>query len=273
MHLAIRAASRLPRPGIGQAFTATPTPAVRHSSNVSADEFVKQSVGTQESPHRTDDETKKPPSIKIKKVQKTFRKLSVPALPWTPSMEKRVAPVSLGLPLAVRRVEAAPRVIRKQIVRNTEWKMPAKTWPEKPSTVFGPRHALSLRGLPLATSTRDIILSIGDAVREHNVDFRSTSVSDIAIRPRSDSSEEVDAAVNFMHPNGAQIFHRLAAQGKFKVRGVVPEVSLTDFEDPSETPQPSNDAETAQLSREDRREYLESTELRKIARRTNLIYN
>ncbi|KAG6361460.1 hypothetical protein INS49_009687 [Diaporthe citri] len=276
MHLAIRATSRLPRPGVGQAFTATPTSAVRHSSNVSADEFVKQSVGTQQKPHRRDDGTKNPSSIEIRKVTRTFRKLKTrepEVADWTPSMEKRAPPVSLGLPIEVRRVEAAPRTIHKHIVRNTEWKTPAKAWSEKPSTVFSSRCALNLRGLPRATTTRDIILSIGDAVREHEVDFRSTSVADIVIRPRSDSSEGVDAVVNFMHPNGARIFHRLAVQEKFKVQGLVPEASLTDFEDASEIPQPSDDAETAQLSREDRREYFESKELRKITRKTNLIYN
>lgn len=188
-------------------------------------------------------------------------------------MGKRVPPVSLGLPFEVRRVEAAPPLIRKHIVRNTEWKKPAKAWSEKPSIVFSHPCALSLRGLPRATTTRDIILSIGNAAREHDVDFRSTSVADIVIRPRSDSSEVVDAVVNFMHPNGAQIFHKLAVHEKFKIQGVVPEVSLNDFKNKPKTPQPSDDAETAQLSTEDRREYFESTELRKIARKTNLIYN
>lgn len=276
MHLAIRTASRLPRPGIGQVSTAMPTSAVRHSSTISPDEFVKQSVGTRQKPQTRDDETKKPSSIKIKKVTKTFRKLEArepEVADWTPSMAKRAPPVSLGLPIEVRRVETAPRVIHKHLVRDTEWKTPAKAWPEKPLIVFSPRSALNFRGLPRATTTKDIILSIGDAVREHAVDVRSSAVADIMIRPGSDSSEGVDAVVNFMHPNGARIFHRLAVDGKFKVQGVVPEVSLNDFKDPSEIPQPSNDAETAQLSREDRREYFESKELRKITRKTNLIYN
>ncbi|KAK7716222.1 hypothetical protein SLS64_003374 [Diaporthe eres] len=276
MHLAIRAASRLPRPQIGLASTTAPTSAVRHSSTISADEFVKLSVGTQQKPHRRDDATKKSSSTGVRKVRQTFRKLKTrepEVADWTPSMEKRAPPVSLGLPIGVRRVEVAPRVIHKHLVRDTEWKTPAKAWPEKPSIVFSPRSALNLRGLPRATTTKDIILSIDDAVREHKVDVRSCNVADIVIRPTSDSSEGVDAAVNFMHPNGARIFHRLAVDGKFQVQGVVPEVSLNDFKDPSEIPQTSNDAETAQLSREDRREYFESTELRKITRKTNLIYN
>lgn len=83
------------------------------------------------------------------------------------------------------------------------------------------------------------------------------------IRSRPDSSKELDVTINFRHPDGVRIFRRLADQGKFKVRGVVPGLLGDD---------PQGEV-IAQLSKQDRREYLESQQFRGIVRRTHLIYN
>lgn len=295
MHLTKRAASRLPRPRIGQAFTATPSTAVRHSSNISADEFVEQSIGTQKKPHRRHDGTKRTSSIKIRKVAQplirkmtatddlpiTIRRVGSGELDQPPSKAEQASPVLLAEtpPIEVGKDEAAQShfIITKHDNRHRDdsvlWKLPAGKWPEKPLDVFSRPRALNLRRLPLATTTKDIILSIGDVCREHRVDIRSTPIEDIVIRSRSDTSERVDAVVEFRHPDGAQSLHRLAVKGKFKVLGVVPEVSLEDHKDPSEISQPSEDKIIAQLSKQDRREYLESRELRKVVRRTHLVYN
>ncbi|KKY35715.1 hypothetical protein UCDDA912_g04323 [Diaporthe ampelina] len=273
MHIAIRTASRLPRPWIGQASTTAQLTAVRHSSNITPDEFVKQSVGTQHGRLNQNDGTKNPSSLVIKKVQ-------AKDLPWRTAMEKRVAPRSLKIP-PIKGVELAPSsLVRSHKIRDTRytkpWKLPAKTWQEKPLKVFSRPSALNLHRLPLAATIKDILLSIDNAVQEQKADKRSIHVSEIVIIPRSDSSEGVDAAVKFLHPSGARILRDLAAEGKLKVQGVVPEVSLSHFQDPSEIPQPSEDVgdvEIAQLSEQDRAEYFTAPELRKIARRTSLIYN
>lgn len=295
MHLTKRAASRLPRPRIGQASTATPSTVVRHSSNISADEFVEQSIGTQQKPHRRDNGTNENSSIKIRKVaQPFFKKVTASDFPsikirrveagernQPPSKAEQARPVLLAEtpPVEVEKDEAAQShsIITKHDNRHRDdsisWKLPAEQWPEKPLSVFSRPRVLNLRRLPLATTTKDIVLSISDVCREHRVDGRSTLIEDIVIRSRSDTSEKVDAVVHFRHPDGAQSLHRLAVQGKFKVRDVVPEVSLEDPKDPSEIPQPSEDKIIAQLSKQNRREYFESPELRKVVRRTHLAYN
>lgn len=295
MHLTKRAASRLPRPRIGQAFTATPSTAVRHTSNISADEFVEQSIGTQQKPHKRDNGTNKTSSIKIRKVaQPLFKKVPANDLLsikiWRvgsgefkrpPLMAEQARPVLLAETPAVEvgKDEGAQShsIITKHDNRHRDdsisWKLPAEKWPEKPLPVFSNPRALNLRRLPLATTTKDIILSISNVCHEHRVDLRLTPIQDIVIRSRSDTSEEVDAVVDFRHPDGAQSLHRLAVQGKFKVQGVVPEVSLETPKGPFQIPQPSEDKIIAQLSKQDRREYFESRELRKVVRRTHLTYN
>lgn len=295
MHLTKRAASRLPRPRIGQAFTATTSTAVRHSSNISADEFVEQSIGTQQKPHKRHNGTKKTSSIKIRKVaQPLFKKMTAnddPLIKFRrvgsgefdkpPSMAEQARPVLLAEtpPVEVGKDEGAQShfIITKHDNRHRDdtisWKLPAEKWPEKPLSVISSPRALNLRRLPLATTTKDIVLSISNVCHEHRVDLRSTPVEDIVIRSRSDTSEEVDAVVDFRHPDGAQSLHRLAVQGKFKVQGVVPEVSLEAPKGPFQIPQPSEDKIIAQLSKQDRREYFESHELRKVVRRTPLVYN
>lgn len=204
---------------------------------------MKQVVGTQNSPHTRDDDAKKPSSIVIRKI-------------------------------TTRPHASHIKIKRHGVGAPKPWKLPAKTWTEKPLTVFSRRRTLNLRRLPLATTIKDIILSIDNTVREHKVARRAALTADIVIRPGSDSSEEVDAVVDFLHPDGAQAFRDLAVHRKFKVHGVVPEVSLDDPRDPSEIPQPSGgDEVVAQLSKEDRAEYFTSPKLRKVVRRTHLIYN
>lgn len=273
MHFAIRTASRLPRPWIGQASTTARSTAARHSSNITPDEFVKQSVGEQHSQPKRKHDTKKRSSSAIRRVQVDQ--------PWTPSMEKRAPFTPRPKNPIVRPVGVTPHLpIRRHKVRDTgtikPWKLPAERWQGKPPKVFSRRSALHLRRLPLETTTKDIILSIDNAVREHKADERSTRVADILIMHRSDSSEGVDVAVDFIHPSGAQILHDLAAKGQFEVQGVVPEVSMGPFEDRSKTQQPSEDAgdvKIAQLSEQDREEYFAAPELRKIVRKTPLMYN
>lgn len=213
------------------------------------------------------------PSIKI-------RRVGSGELDQPPSKAEQASPVLLAEtpPIEVGKDDAAQShfIITKHDNRHRDdslWKLPAKKWPEKPLDFFSRPRALNLRRLPLATTTKDIIMSINDVCREHRVDVRSTPIEDIVIRSRSDTSERVDAVVEFRHPDGAQSLHRLAVKGKYKVLGVVPEVSLEDHKDPSEISQPSEDKIIAQLSKQDRREYLESRELRKVVRRTHLVYN
>lgn len=290
MHLAIRAASRRPRLGIGQASTATPSSAVRHSSNVSADEFVKQSLGTQQGPQGSDHEPKEAPSVVIRKYSKTFWKVptersfvikkyskSFTKVPTETSFvirkvaapeERKSSGPTRRRPLEVGRGEIPTRFpITKHDDRHPltvkSWRPPAQTWSKKPLDDSSRQCALNLRGIPLETTTKDIILSINDAVTEHKRDYRATNIADIVIRSKPDSSEELDVTINFRHPDGAQIFRRLAVQGKFKVRGVVPGLLGDD---------PQGEV-IAQLSKQDRREYLESQQFRGIVRRTHLIYN
>lgn len=269
MRLAICTGSRLPRPWIGQAFTAAPSSAGRYSSSTSADEFVKQHVGTDNSPRTTDHDSRKPSSFLA------IRKIAGP--PYHKGSREKRALTSLvhASPIKIKRIKNP--LVRKDGVNSPKpWKLPAQRWTEKPLAVFSRRRALNLRRLPLATTIKDIILSIDDAVREHKVAGRSALTADIVIKPRSDGSNEVDAVVDFLHPDGAQLFRDLAVHRKFKVQGVVPEVSLDDPRDPSQVPhlQPSGEDEgIAQLSKTDRAEYFTSPELRKIARRTPLIYN
>jgi hypothetical protein len=212
---------------------------------------VKQVVGTRDSPHTRDDDAKKPSSVVVRKIQSRPQPSHIKTKRAYSSLLKRVG-----------------------VGRPPPWKLPAKLWPEKPSTVYSRRRALNLRGLPLATTIKDIVLSIDNAAREHKGVRRASLTADIVIRPGSDSSKEVDAVVDFLHPDGAQVFRDLAVQGKFKVCGVVPEVSMDYPRDPSKIPQPSGgDDIIAQLSKLDRAEYFSSPELRKIVRRTHLIYN
>lgn len=326
MHLAMRAAFRLPRPRIDLAFTATQSTAVRHSSNVSADEFVEQAVGTQQRSHKKDHETKNPSPLEIKKEPAKdprmreprpdlrMRRPPPPKLrrkpaedhktrnPSPPEIRKvqenivfskvtakgddwalfpaRAPPASLPKisHSEVREVEAAPhfnitRHDQRHPAKLENYRTPAARWPEKPFAVFSRPRALNLRRLPLATTTKDIISSIDDAFRERKVNFRAARIQDIVIRPRSDNPEEVDAVVDFLHPAGTEAMHRLALQGKLKVLGVVPEVSLKDAEDLSKIPQPSEDEVIEQLSKQKPAEIFNSTEFRKVVRRTHLVYN
>lgn len=281
MHFAMRATLRLPRPPIGLALTATQSTAVRHSSYVSADEFVKEFIGTQQRSHKKDHETKKPSSPKLRrvKVNKLIQKVPAKSLSWL-LIRDRAPPVSIAKkpPSEDGGVGAAPRLNityqDNRISTNPKpWNNPAQRWPEKPLSVFSRQRALNLHRLPFATTTQDIIRSIDNAVREKKVDFRSARIQDIVIRPRSDTPEEVDAVVDFLHPLGAQTIHKLAVQGKFKVQDVVPEASLRDNKDPSEMPQPSEDEVIEQLSTQNRAEVFKSPEYRKVVRRTHLIYN
>lgn len=283
MRLAICTGSRLPRLWISQAFTAAPSSAGRYSSstsaeNISADEFVKQKVGTDNSPRSIDNDSRKPSSfLAIRKIKGApsikIRKKEV--APYHEGSREKRALTSLvhASPIKIKKIKK-PLVRREGVNSPKLWKLPAQTWTEKPLTVFSRRRALNLRRLPLATTIKDIILSIDNAVREHKIAQRSALTADIVIRPGSDSSEEVDAVVDFLHPDGAQLFRDLAVHRKFKVQGVVPEVSLDHPRDPSQIPQPSGEDEpVAQLSKIDRAEYYTSPELRKITRRTHLIYN
>lgn len=280
MRLAICTGSRLPRPWIGQAFTAAPSSAGRYSSstsakNTSADEFVKQHVGTDNSPRKIDDGSRKPSSfLAIRRVNSlVIRKIRGSPLQEGSNEKRALTSLVHASPIKIKRVKK-PLVRREGVDDPKPWKLPAQKWAEKPLTVFSRRRALNLRRLPLATTTKDIILSIDNAVREHKVARRSALTADIVIRPGSDSSKEVDAVVDFLHPDGAQLFRDLAVHQKFKVHGVVPEVFLDEPRDPSQVPQPSGEDEAiAQLSKIDRAEYFTSPELRKITRRTHLIYN
>lgn len=153
----------------------------------------------------------------------------------------------------------------------TSWKNPDVTWPENPPTASRPR-VLNLRRLPLATTPEDIILSIDNAAHERKVSKSSTIIADIVIEPRSDSLDEVDATVMFLHPHGAQTVHVLAVDGHLKVQGVVPETFLTGPQKPPETAQPSKDAGTAQLPKVDRAEDFTSPKPPKFVPPT-LIYS
>jgi hypothetical protein len=169
-------------------------------------------------------------------------------------------------------------LIRKQTVKPKPYNTPAWNWPEKPVNVFLRQRVLILRGLPLATTLQAIILSIDKAIHNHQVLGRpgTARIADIVIRPGTDSSKEVEAVIEFIQADGARILRDLAVKKQFKVLGVVPDASLDEPREPTEVPQPhasGGDKVIAQLTKAKRAELFESPELRKIVRRTHLIYN
>lgn len=321
MRLAICAVSRLPRPWVGQAFTAAPPAALRYSSNtpagltedisaestsaqsISTDDFVKQVVGTTDSPGTRDGELEKsssnvakkassrsvfrkvkgvPPRTKNKKAKRpgVFRKVPTGDASKEVQLEdgETEGPSSIvgrSPPTKSVITNTAFPLIRKATVESAEpYKLPTKLWPEKPATVFPRRGLLTLRGLPLETTLRDIILAIDHAARNGKVSRRAALTADIVIKPSLDKSTDVDAVVDFRHPDGAKHFQDLAMKGEFRVCGVVPTASLDDPQDPSKVPHASEGDEViAQLSKVDRAEYFTSPEQRKIVRRTHLVYN
>ncbi|KAG8170258.1 hypothetical protein KVR01_001003 [Diaporthe batatas] len=329
MRLVICAASRLSRPGIGQAFTAAPPATLRYSSNASAgntdsisaeitsaesttaesttaDEFVKQVIGTPavlatgnskgkksssnvakeanpqnvfrvvaEPPRSIRKQAEGPSSGAVRKVQmkKIFRKVMLDDKePENPS-----SIVDKPLPMQSNDTKTASPLIRKAPVHGTQpWRLPSKLWPEKPAAVISRRGLLILRGLPLETTLRDIILAIDHAARNRQVSRLEALVADIAIKTSVDKSTEVDAVVEFKHPDSAMRFRGLVSKGEFRVRGVLPTgpASFYNPKDPSKLPQAfEGDGIIARLSKVDRAEYFTSPEQRKIVRRTHLIYN
>lgn len=332
MHLAVRTTSRLPRAWNGWASTATPSTAVRHTSNMTREDFTEHIIGTDSGSHgrsnetgnsslsrhgrdpakgkrswvvrrikapllrkvgvktdgsqgRSEDtemsslplpgrdlDTRRPSSIVVRKVQVKPYYQAKPA-----STEASSVPSNPSSTIGGGIQASSQTLIRKHTVGYTRqkehWKTPAIMWPEKRLNLFSRRRALNLKTLPVTTTPGDIIMSIDNTVREFGIKRRSDRIADIVISPGSNGAESVDAVVYFLHPDGAQTFYDLAAQGQFRVLGVVPEVSLEDAEAPSRVPQPSEEKAIGELPRLDRREFFSSPEQRKIVRRTSLIYN
>ncbi|KAI3395025.1 hypothetical protein diail_1848 [Diaporthe ilicicola] len=326
MHLVARTASRLPRAWNGRASTAAPSAAVRHTSNITREDFIEQVVGPGTGPQGKGDKTKKSPSAhqnrdsptrkrSRKRSSNLFRK--VPVVDTDPSPQGRgdqtdtsslvylarrpdnVVPFSV-----VRKVRTEPSVhaeralseargaqadpsstlmggvqegsqtlIRKHEIHKERWKIPATMWPGKPPNVFSPGRVLYLKRLPAGTTREDIISSIGDTV--HGLDFihRSVRIADVSIKSRLDNTEQVDATVTFVHPDGAQSFYELVSQGQVKVRGVAPEMLLEFPQDPSNVTQPPEGNAVGELLKLDRAQFFKSPGQRRIVRRTNLIYN
>ncbi|KAL1852514.1 hypothetical protein Daus18300_012112 [Diaporthe australafricana] len=219
-----------------------------------------------------DPDTRGPSSIMVRKVQvKPYYQAK------TASIEASTVEANPS-PTIGEGVDAHSKpLIRKHKVGYTRQKehlnIPATMWPEKQLNLLSRRRALNLKTLPVATTPRDIIVSIDNTVREFDITRRSDRITDIVIKPRSDSAESVDAVVIFLHSDGAQTFYDLAVKRQFKVLGVEPEVSLEDAEDPSKVPQQSEDKAIGELPKLDRREFFSSPEQRRIVRRTSLIYN
>ncbi|KAJ0109799.1 hypothetical protein J7T55_004349 [Diaporthe amygdali] len=269
MHLAIRTASRVRGACNCRVFTAAPSTGVRHASNVSREEFTKEVIGTVIGPKKEKADTKKslrrhPDAQAGSKVK--VRRVQAPPHVRPEKKKKRKVP-NRNYDLFIRKHFSRTEIDGKP------GRVSAQMWPERPLAVFSRRRALNLLNLPAATTAKDIILSLENAAHEHKISQRSDRAADIKIKPRSDSSEAVDATVDFLHPDGAQAFHDLAVKGQLKVRGVVPEVSLDDARDPSEVPRPSGERAIGEVPDQDRAEFYSSPELRKIARRTTLIYN
>lgn len=273
------------------------------AENTSADEFVKQVVGKSDSLGTKDGEGKKPSSKAVKKAKSgnAFRRVEAvqsrtkdkkaekpssvvftkvwigneKAQSLDDGVEESSSIVDKPPPTQSKDTNSASPLVRRHDVRSPEpWKLPSKLWPGKPAAVFPHRGLLTLRGLPLETTLRDIVLAIDHAARHRKASRRAALTADIVIRPSLDKSTDVDAVVEFMHPDGAKHFQKLAMKGEFKVRGVVPTASLDDPKDPANVSQASEGDEViAQLSKVDRAEYFASPQKRKVVRRTHLIYN
>lgn len=284
-----------------------PWAAIRQSSNLSADEFIKQVVkekqenpqdGTDPSssstthvdPGPTPTQSAKPkpsPSIKIKKIAvrfRTCRNVGVENSIEEPQRNEAgkqlvrarpAEPLARNFPVSDDEdSESGKGTAHQWNNRSLVRKIPDSLMRKFPisgkKNLSRPRIVV-LRDLPPGTTAGDIIQALERAVDSNRLPYRAWRMADVQAEPRSGEDDEFSARLEFLHPDGARAVHDLVNIGHLQVRGVVPTSSLARNE---ATPKLSGDSGLGiKGSGQDRRRYFASPVKQKIVRRTPLIYN
>lgn len=289
---------------------AAPWTAIRESSNLSRDDFIRQAIDDPKEAARRKKKRKQtkstelesPPPNKVRMVQsvvsfrkydldKTFRKYGVNKTSNSITPEERQkayaerqlvkrVPTTGPDPSLLKHIPGYPDpepLIRKYNMGGDRYswtrKGAAPNGREDAPTIFTfprPRTAV-LEQLPPGTTCAEIVQALEDAVGADRLPHRVWRLENMRVDPALEGAESTTARVEFMHPTGAEALRFIVSKGQLQVRGVVPTVFL---EGDAPSPQPTSETGIGIVaSKQERQEHLGSHMQRKIARRTPLSYN